>query len=250
MARPPRSQPGSFGNLTYRPAADEGLVPQALEFIRSQLPVWRDDRGRPEIATGNTSERLLNFSLCRNLNRCRADHPMFQFEHETPQTGSRTVDIGVFGTNENSMIEARSYSSYEPFLVIEAKRLPAPSKDREREYVTGTARNSGSPTGGIQRFKLGMHGRDIEIAVMVGYIESGLPERWLCVINGWIDELAAISPAVERTWNASEFLHLDHADAAKGVSTYTSVHTRSSGCITESISLQHLWIVMNSNDNA
>ncbi len=250
MARPPRSQPGSFGKLTYRPASDEGLVPQALEFIRRQLPVWRDDPRRPEIASETTSERLLNFSLCRHLNRCRADHPMFQFEHETPQTGSRTVDIGVFGTNENSMIEARSYSSYEPFLVVEAKRLPAPSKDREREYVTGTDKKSGGPTGGIQRFKLGLHGAEIEAAVMVGYIESNSPQHWLTVVNKWIRELATTSSTDACVWTKAETLQAVDVDEINGVSASTSAHQRLSGCVTESILLHHYWIVMNPSRSA
>ena len=77
---------------------------------------------------------------------------MFQFEHEAPQSGTRTVDIGVHGTEEATLIGARPYSVHEPFLVIEAKRLPAPGgKDREREYVTGTDRSSGGPTGGSLR---------------------------------------------------------------------------------------------------
>lgn len=217
-------------------------MPQALRFVRHQLPIWRDDPQRPQDA----SEKRLNFSLCNHLNRFRADHPMFQFEHEAPQMGRRTIDIGVLGTDESTLIGTRVYSSYEPFFVIEAKRLPAPpGKDREREYVTGTARNSDSPTGGIQRFKLGLHGAGVETAAMVGYIESGLPPQWIRAINQWIRELAAATPTDDCQWSESDALQTGRVDAARGISTSTSVHTRSSACVTDSISLHHLWIVMN-----
>lgn len=157
--------------------------------------------------------------------------------------------MGAHGTEDVTLIGVRSYTIYEPFLVIEAKRIPAPSIDREREYVTGTARNSGGPTGGIQRFKLGLHGGDVETAAMVGYIENGLPDHWLRVINGWIQELAAMSPTEACPWNTSEILHSGQEDAARGVSTFTSVHPRSASCITGAISLQHIWVVMDSTDS-
>lgn len=237
MARRPKSQSGSFGQLSYRPAPDEGLVPQTLEFVRNQLPNWRDDPQRPQ----DSSEKRLNSSLsdfldCRSRSLC----PMVRFKHEAPQSGTRTVDIGAHGTEDTTLIGVRSYTIYEPFLVIEAKRLPAPSKDREREYVTGTDKKSGSPTGGIQRFKLGLHGAGVETAAMVGYIESGLPQHWLRTINRWIYELAD-----DCRWSTSETLQFDRVDTAKGVSSSVSVHSRSLGCVTDSISLLHLWVVMN-----
>lgn len=58
-------------------------------------------------------------------------------------------------------------------MVIECKRLPTPGgKDREREYVSGFHAN-GSPTGGIQRFKLGLHGGQVHDAAMIGYVVNG-----------------------------------------------------------------------------
>ena len=82
MASPPRSQPGSIGHLAYKPAAEEGLIPKTLAFVRTQLPAWRDDLRRPHVS----SEIGLNSSLCDFLDsRSRSDFPMARFKHEAPQ---------------------------------------------------------------------------------------------------------------------------------------------------------------------
>ena len=129
---------------------------------------------------------------------------MARFKHESPQSGTRTVDIGIHGTKEATVIGVRPYSIYEPFLVIEAKRLPAPSRDREREYVTGTDRSSGGPTGGIQRFKLGLHGSNVETAAMVSYIEQHSPSHWHGAINGWIADLIGVTSTDGCVWSRAE----------------------------------------------
>ena len=210
MANQPEPHSGSFGRLSYQPLPNDGPVPRTLEFIRDQLPAWRDDPQRPR----DPSERHLNASLCSFLNsrHARSDFPMVSFQPEEPQTGPRDVDFGVHGA-DSILVGTRHYTIYKPFLVIEAKRLPAPQpKDREKEYVTGGEKLSG----GIQRFKLGLHGAQVETAAMVGYIERGIPDQWLRVINGWIRELAAMPRTEECPWNASEILQAGQADAARG----------------------------------
>ena len=64
------------------------------------------------------------------------------------------------------------HTIYDPFLVFEGKRLPAPVVSREREYVIGGAKKSG----GIRRFKLGLHGAQQTTAAMVGYIQKSDPK--------------------------------------------------------------------------
>ena len=63
---------------------------------------------------------------------------MVRFKHQDQQTRTHTVDLGVHGLEKITIVDTRGYTIYQPFLVIEAKRLPAPSKDREREYIVGT----------------------------------------------------------------------------------------------------------------
>ena len=78
---------------------------------------------------------------------------MAVFHHEEFQTGRRRIDLSV-KTEQVIIAGTRKFTKYDPYLVIEGKRLPAPTKDREMEYVTGGQEISG----GLQRFKLGLHG--------------------------------------------------------------------------------------------
>jgi hypothetical protein len=244
MARQRDSHAGAAGRLSFGPSAEDGIVPQTLAFIRRELPAWRDDPKRPR----DDSEKRLNSSLCDYLDRrSRADLPMARFKHESPQLRTRTVDIGVHGIDETTLIGVRPYSSYEPFLVIEAKRLPAPGgKDREREYVTGTDRSSGGPTGGIQRFKLGLHGSDVETAAMVGYIEKHSPNHWHGTINRWITDLMGITSTDGCVWSKSDILQSLQVNDSNRTAFSISNHQRPHQCVTPEIVLHHLWIVMES----
>lgn len=234
-------QPGgsSFGRLAGQPSSEDGPVPRTLEFIRTQLPVWRDDPERPQV----DPERRINATFCSFLNsRARAQFPMVAFQPEEPQTGKSDVDFGVHGT-DTIVVGTRCYTIYDPFLVIEAKRLPAPPpKDREREYVTGTDKQ----TGGIQRFKLGLHGAEVETAAMVGYIEKHTPQHWYGLINGWIEELAVCTAKDGCVWSVTETLQHLQCDSVHDVASSRSIHQRKHGCLTTTITIHHLWIVTKS----
>ncbi len=244
MPRKPKSPSGARGRISSGPAPDDGLIPRTIEFIRALLPAWRDDPNRP---TG-VSEKSLNSSLCDFLDhRARTDHVMVRFKHEAPQTSSRTVDIGVHGTADETVIDAQLYSIYEPFMVIEAKRLPAPTKEREREYVSGTSKANGTPTGGIQRFKLGLHGARVNVAVIVGYIEEQSTQHWHQTINQWISDLGAKPSSDGCQWDQSDSLQQLDLQDEKGTSRTESTHQRMGHCLTPSIRICHLWVVMHSS---
>jgi hypothetical protein len=243
MARQRRAHAGAVGRLSFGPSAQDGLVPQTLAFIRRQLPAWRDDPQRPK----ENSEKRLNSSLCDFLDcRSRHDLPMARSKHESPQSGTRTADMGVHGTAETTLIGVRQYSIYKPFLVIEAKRLPAPSADREREYVTGTDPSSGGPTGGIQRFKLGLHGSDVETAAMVAYIQDQPPDHWHSSVNGWIDDLTGVTSTGGCVWSSADKLRPLESNDHSGTAFSVSIHQRRDECATPEIEIHHLWIVMDS----
>jgi hypothetical protein len=243
MAKHPRSWSGANGHLSYQPSPDEGIIPRTLEFVRTQLSAWRDDPKRPP----DSSEKRLNSSLCDFLDcRARSDCPMVRFKHEAPQTDARTVDIGVHGAEEITLIGACNYSLYEPFMVIEAKRLPAPTKDREREYVTGTNKASGSATGGIQRFKLGLHGAGGEVAAMVGYIEKHSAQHWHKTINEWITDLASGTSNDGCDWSDDDKLQQLDCGDEQSASMVFSTHQPTDECVTTAIRLCHLWVAMNS----
>src|ERR1017187_2676 len=150
------------GRLSHGPEAT--LVERTLEFVWSELPKWRDDPERPR----EDAEEALNSSLCKYLEvRSRTAFPMVYFQHEERQGARRRVDVSALPI-EGQIIGATYHSKYDPFIVFEGKRLPAPSGDREREYVIGTEK----PSGGIERFKLGLQGSTLNLVAMIAYVQE------------------------------------------------------------------------------
>jgi hypothetical protein len=161
------------------------------------------------------------------------------FHHESPQTGQRFVDISA-SPLEITVIEAKTYSIYDPFLVLEGKRLPAPSSDRQMEYVTGRDRTDG----GIQRFKLGLHGAKLQVAVMIGYVQDGSARHWHKEINSWISALVAGTDIDSCAWSAGERLDRLDEDKQERIGSCSSTHERSGDVASNSIYLQHLFVEM------
>ena len=210
------------------------LALRTIAFVREQLPTWRDDPNR----TNEQSENKLNLQLCKFLeSRARNDFPMICFYHEEYQSGRRSTDLSasLAGT---TVIEAKTYTIYDTILVLEGKRIPPPSSDREKEYVTGEERKSG----GIQRLKLGMHGAKLNLAAMIGYVQERSAHHWYDKINEWILELVSGTIKDDCTWTASETLELLEEDMVKHIASYRSIHSRTTG---NEIELHHLWIAMN-----
>ncbi len=213
------------------------LVLRTITYVRQQLPAWRDDPDRPD----EQSENKLNLQLCKFLgSRARNDFPMVRFDHEEYQTGRRSVDLSASPV-EAIVVDARMYTIYNPFLVFECKRLPAPSKDREKEYVTGGVDKI---SGGIQRFKLGLHGAGLDPVVIIGYVQEHSLRYWHLKINEWILELAIGAIADTCVWNDSELLEMVDECVSKGLTTCRSVHMRT-GSTSCNITIHHLWIAMN-----
>ncbi len=211
------------------------LVNETLDFVRKQLAGWRDDPERPE----EEAEEKLNSNLCDHLNfRARHSYPMAVFHHEEFQTGRRRIDLSV-KTEHAIVAGTRKFTKYDPYLVIEGKRLPAPTKDREMEYVTGREEVSG----GLQRFKLGLHGATLEIAAMVGYVQDDDPNAWLVRINGWITALNGTDCSKGCHWSSCEHIGDYRLTKRARIASGTSSHPRTSAASPE-IKVRHFWICM------
>lgn len=225
-----RQRPNSMGRLAIN-AVDNTLIERTVTFIWDSLLPWRDDAER-EYAE---AEEDLNAQF-QNFIQVRAGDlfSMVHFQHEQRQTERRRVDIAAKPTKA-TIINGMTYTKYQPFLVVEGKRLPAPSKARKQEYVTGGVKQSG----GIQRFKLGLHGKDHATAVLVGYIQKQDARHWYSQVNGWIGELAQSDP---QQWDADEILTA-FASADKGSRARAeSNHPRSKPHRIAPIQLFHFWI--------
>ena len=213
------------------------LVLRTVGFVQGQLAAWRDDPSRPN----EQSEDRLNLQLCKFLDaRARSQFPMVCFHHEEYEAGHRSVDLSASPVKA-ILIGARPHTVYTPFLVLECKRLPTPSLDREREYVTGGVATSG----GIQRFKLGLHGAHLDCAAMIAYLQQYTPQWWHDRINRWILELCNGTATDGCNWTRGEGLEPLREDPAEGVASYRSVHARSGRVLSQEIRIYHLWVVMN-----
>jgi hypothetical protein len=227
----------SSGKITSGITRKYTLALSTLNFVFMQLPNWRDDPDRPD----EQAEDKLNLQLCKFLeSRARHDFPMVRFDREEPQAERRRVDLSVSPV-EATVIAAKLHTIYDPFLVFEGKRLPAPSPGREKEYVTGLAQR----TGGIQRFKLGLHGADMILAAMIGYIQEHSLRKWHHDINQWIAELCSGATSDVCIWNDGETLELIDEDRPRGIARYYSIHSRNCHKSGTEIIIYHLWVTMN-----
>lgn len=233
MAQAGRGAPTSPG--ITKDLAPNTLVDETLAFVRRELAGWRDDPER----RNESAEEKLNLQLCKYLNvRARNDFPMAYFNHEEPQGPFRRIDLSV--TPESVIVAgARTHTKYEPYLVMEGKRLPAPSKARQQEYVTGGQKI----TGGLQRFKMGLHGGDLEIGAMIAYVQDGKLDGWLNIINEWIKALHDTDCAEGCKWSNDEALDSYSADEIDQTAACRSKVRRTSASTPE-ILIHHFWIGM------
>ncbi len=135
--------------------------------------------------------------------------------------------------NEGIIIAAKSYSNDEAFFHIEAKRLPTPKKQREREYVIGKG------NGGIERFKKGKHGYGLKYSAMIGYIQKYDFKYWEKTINGWISNEIQSDKTSDLKWNKSE--NLVKTDCTEVIAELISEHWRINQ---NPIKLYHLWVTL------
>jgi hypothetical protein len=223
----------AIGRITEGPTST--LAERTLQFVATALVSWRDD---PDRAPEEAEERL-NAQLCKYLNVGASERfPMVLFSHEEKQTGARRVDFAA-NPRQGIIIGKTYHSIYDPFIVFEGKRLPAPSKDREREYVTGGSKKSG----GIQRFKRGLHGAKQEIAVILAYIQDGASSSWLRKLNEWIVTETTTPSVSDEQWAEDEQLTGFVHDIANHSAKAYSSHQRDNS-VTNRIQLQHLWVEM------
>ncbi len=224
----------NIGRISEGPATT--LVESTLQFVAHELGPWRDDPDRP----AEESEERLNAQLCKYLNvAASVRFPMVLFSHEEKQTGTRRVDFAA--NPRDATFVGKTYRTiYDPFVVFEGKRLPAPSKSREREYVSGGRAYSG----GIQRFKRGLHAATVEEAAIVGYVQDGTFDAWFTRINKWISEEARQPSAPDETWSLAEQLALLPSVPQQGVAEAMSEHSRETSTGDSEIRLRHLWVEM------
>lgn len=212
-----------------------------VAFIEQELPVWRD---RPERPNCDDEPRLNEF-LCGHLNSAsrRQCFDCIQFLTEPVQIAGRRGDIAVKPLGA-IRVEGRNYYDFEQLLPIECKRLPTPTDSRrsDLEYIHGL---SGHRTGGIERFKHGLHGPTNQHALIIAYVQKESFAHWLTAINTRLAKLA--TDGVDGgIWNPPEPLSDYTSAPSPEVQRLKSRHRRlRPPCSTESMEMEHIWLLMN-----
>lgn len=214
---------------------------EIVAFVERELPVWRDRPERPDC----DDEPRLNEFLCGHLNSAsrRQCFDSVQFLTEPVQTAGRRGDIAVkpLGTIR---VEGRTYYDFLQLLPIECKRLPTPPDIRrsDLEYVHG---KPGHRTGGIERFKHGLHGPTNQHALMIAYVQAESFTHWLTAINTRLVKLAA-DGVDEGIWNPSEPLSNCTSAHSPEVQRLKSCHRRlRPPCSSDNLEMEHIWLRMN-----
>ncbi len=223
----------SSGRLTGGIELDSSIK-SVVEFIEVHFAEFSKEV-KGEIST---SEKALTDKLCKFLNRNAGAHPFF-FHHENVENHtsgkSPQIDIGTISYSDKLIIGDRSYTEYASFFSIEAKRLPTPGQNREKEYVIGHDR----PSGGIERFKKRIHGKDLKYAAVIGYIQKNDANHWFLKINDWIGELITSDPKV---WREDDKL-IKNKSKSTGLNKFSSKNSRETNDGQEDhINLFHFWI--------
>ncbi|MBB4955984.1 hypothetical protein H4S14_004027 [Agrobacterium vitis] len=226
-------QSGGFSPDLHRPKA---WLQQLIDFILGQLPAWRDRASR----RAADSETQLTSQLCAHLNgvaRKSSGWDVLQFRVEEPDETrlSRRIDLVAAPAGEVIWIEGRRHDDFDPLLPIECKRLPTPKgKDRDkREYL----RVANGSTGGVQRFKAGLHGAAHEQAVMIAYVQADGIAAWISRLDRWI---RALSRAGISGWSHDDRLNTISHDPHRRVAVLSSEHDRELAL--SRIGLRHLWL--------
>lgn len=173
-----------------------GITRNLREGAQSDLTIAKEDVITGEIAN------LLNDKL-REISGY-----IFRFEAKSGP------DILIFAT---------PYVAFsKELLVIEAKRLPPTN---HRDYVKS----------GIGRFKREEHGKQRDVAAMLGYVQSEDFTYWHDEVNCWIEDLISANDKNIR-WEKQDRICIIQI---KDIGEYKSRHSR---ITKKDITIYHFWI--------
>ncbi len=220
---------GGIGTLLGPPQNTQ--FKKVVEVIKTILPKFAESAMNDAIE----NEDGLNSKLTRFITNA-ADQENFFANRESMEDERRgnspATDIGIYlKVNPDTGIDSPRIT------VFEGKRLSTKlPKKRHQEYVIGhKEKEKHVPCGGIERFKLGKHGRKLNYAGLIGYLQDGTPETWHEKINTWIRELCGQS-SEEPKWSDQEQLRPKKNNGR--VAEYASIVKRTDN----ELCMTHLWI--------
>lgn len=197
---------------------------------------YKNSKTKNERGLTQELEIMLNLYA---LNKC---HPFrFQKEYmEDPERGdSHTVDFGTLPTNL-IVIESKTCHENKSFFSMEAKRLAKLGSNRLMEYLIGRLeKGKYKSCGGVERFKQGMHGRNLNYGAIIGYVQENDFVYWHDLINSWVKELINKKIPSLVNWMPKDKLEKEYIKST--TAKFISVNSRQDDTIT----LFHLWASLN-----
>ncbi len=125
-------------------------------------------------------------------------------------------------------------------------RLPLPilfiQKSKTCPAIAGRRSKAKRISGGIERFKEGLHGNSLDRVGMIAFIQKNDLKHWLAEINGWINDLIHSPPLKSHQvrWPESDWVH-EAAVETLGVAELRSVHERR---LLPQIRITHFWLML------
>lgn len=205
-------------------------IGRLIEFLDTYLPKFPALFKRKIASTKIESEDDISQEVWEHLQSIAHSKEIFMFQFQRKERKStRSSDFGVL------IVKPFNPEPSKEFFRIEAKRLPTPGTDkdgnsREREYVQ-------SDSGGIQRYKKGLHGAGLTQNAIIGYIQKNDSSHWHTKINEWIQDLISNNTDLDIQWDSNDLL-IETA-TFKTTKKYTSNNARIVNSIHDSIQLHH-----------
>ncbi len=228
-----------LGKITG-PEPDESIL-SVVEFVEDHLidfsKKYADSNIRNEIGLTQQLVILLNIYATKEKYPFWF-HPDYM---EIPERGdSPRVDIGTISKEEEGVvIESKTYAS-KSFFSLEAKRLGELGSKRSKEYLIGR-REKGKyiNTGGVERFKQGIHGGSLKYGAIIGYVQTFDFVCWHDRIDSWIDDLIEKKLHSPVSWSPDDKLIRENIKSK--TARFVSKNSRRNDYIT----LFHLWTTLN-----
>jgi hypothetical protein len=148
-------------------------------------------------------------------------------------TANEKLWIGVGKENKTKGKQTRediyfylNDDNYTRVFYVEGKRLPKYNSYSSEEYVVGT-NSFGNPSGGLQRFKKGIHGDPNRIFDngLIAYVEINTVDYWLKTVNqSIIVNYGRDEVLIEKKYLFREYISLHQFDCESRVSNFHLHH--------------------------
>ncbi|MEQ9426332.1 MAG: hypothetical protein RJQ09_18040 [Cyclobacteriaceae bacterium] len=223
----------AFGVLTSAP--DGRIISIVFDFVTFVL---QDFEGKKDY-----NENHLTNELCKQLGFKKPPEYPFFFQHQNEEDAKKntSTDFAAFGTYAYAQTYDKSGEEF-PLVKFEAKRLSSTlPKIREKEYVIGEYKKDEriKNSGGIERFKNLRHGKNVNHAAMIGYVQTDTFDDWTKKIKRWIKAEIKNPHDSALTWDADDYLQ---SQWSKGrLCCFLSKPKRKKGKV---LHMNHLWVML------